>query len=34
MPAPDYASDGLTALTMYMMKIGEGGVINAPSVKR
>lgn len=34
MPGPDYASDGLTALTVYMAKMGEGGVINAPSVKR
>lgn len=34
MPAPDYASDGLTALTMYMAKMGEGGEINVPSVKR
>ena len=34
MPAPDYASDGITALIMYMTKMGEGGVINAPSVKR
>jgi sulfur-oxidizing protein SoxA len=34
LPAPDYASEGLTALMVYMMKMGEGGVIEVPSVKR
>ncbi len=34
LPAPDYASDGLTALTVYMAKMGEGGVIEVPSIKR
>lgn len=34
MPAPDYASDGLTALTVYMMKMAEGGVVEVPSIKR
>jgi L-cysteine S-thiosulfotransferase len=34
MPAPDYASDGLTALTVYMVKQAEGGEINVPSIKR
>ncbi len=33
-PPPDYASDGLTALTLYMNKLAEGGVINVPSIKR
>ena len=34
MPAPDYASDGVTALTVYMVKMAEGGEINVPSIKR
>jgi sulfur-oxidizing protein SoxA len=34
MPAPAYASDGLTALTAYLAKQAEGGVINVPSIKR
>lgn len=34
MPAPDYASDGLTALTVYLNKNAEGGKINVPSIKR
>lgn len=34
MPAPDYASDGLTALTVYMVKKAEGGEIQVPSIKR
>lgn len=33
-PVPEYASDGLTAITMYLMANGEGGVINVPSIKR
>jgi L-cysteine S-thiosulfotransferase len=34
MPPPDYASEGLTALMMYMAKMGEGAEINVPSIKR
>jgi L-cysteine S-thiosulfotransferase len=34
MPVPDYASDGLTALTLYLTKNAEGGEINVPSIKR
>jgi sulfur-oxidizing protein SoxA len=34
MPAPDYASDGLTALTLYLMKSAKGGEIEVPSIKR
>lgn len=34
MPAPDYASDGLTALTVYMVRQAEGGEIQVPSIKR
>lgn len=34
MPAPDYASDGVTALTVYMVKKAEGGEIQVPSIKR
>ncbi len=34
MPAPDYASDGLTALTVFMVKQAEGGDIQVPSIKR
>jgi sulfur-oxidizing protein SoxA len=34
MPAPDYGSDGLTALTVYLNKTAEGGVIEVPSIKR
>jgi L-cysteine S-thiosulfotransferase len=34
MPAPDYASDGVTALTVYMVKQAEGGEITVPSIKR
>jgi L-cysteine S-thiosulfotransferase len=34
MPAPEYASDGLTALTLYLMKNAEGGEIAVPSIKR
>lgn len=33
-PAPDYGSDGLTALTVYMVKKAEGGEIQVPSIKR
>ncbi|MBC7637775.1 MAG: sulfur oxidation c-type cytochrome SoxA, partial [Acetobacteraceae bacterium] len=34
MPAPDYASEGLTALTMYLAKLGDGATMNVPSIKR
>jgi L-cysteine S-thiosulfotransferase len=34
MPAPDYASDGITALTLYLTKNAEGGDILVPSIKR
>ncbi len=34
MPAPDYASDGLTALTVYMVRQAAGGDIQVPSIKR
>jgi sulfur-oxidizing protein SoxA len=34
MPAPDYASDGLTALTVFMMQQAQGGEITVPSIKR
>lgn len=33
-PAPEYASDGVTALTSYLVKMAEGGEINVPSIKR
>lgn len=34
MPIPDYASEGLTALTVYLAKMGDGAEINVPSIKR
>lgn len=34
MPAPDYASQGVTALTVYLAKNAEGGKIEVPSIKR
>lgn len=34
MPVPDYASDGITALTVYLTKKAEGGDILVPSIKR
>jgi sulfur-oxidizing protein SoxA len=34
MPVPEYASDGLTALTVYLIKQAAGGEINVPSIKR
>jgi sulfur-oxidizing protein SoxA len=34
MPAPDYGSDGVTALTVYMNTMAEGGEIEVPSIKR
>jgi sulfur-oxidizing protein SoxA len=33
-PEPVYLSDGLTALTVYLMKNAEGGEIQVPSIKR
>lgn len=33
-PVPDYGSDGLTALTVYMVRMAEGGDINVPAIKR
>jgi L-cysteine S-thiosulfotransferase len=34
MPPPDYASDGITALTVYLTKHAEGGELLVPSIKR
>lgn len=34
MPAPDYASDGLTALTMYLNTQAAGAELTVPSIKR
>ncbi len=33
-PAPDYLSDGLTALTVYLNKNAEGAEMQVPSIKR
>jgi L-cysteine S-thiosulfotransferase len=33
-PVPEYGSDGITALTVYMAKMAEGGEITVPSIKR
>lgn len=33
-PEPVYLADGLTALTVYLVKSAEGGEINVPSIKR
>lgn len=33
-PAPDYASEGVTALTMFLNTQAAGGDINVPSIKR
>lgn len=33
-PRPDYASDGLTALTVYLNKNADGAVIQVPAIKR
>lgn len=33
-PVPEYASDSLTALTVYLNKQAAGGEINVPSIKR
>jgi L-cysteine S-thiosulfotransferase len=34
MPPPEYLSDGVTALTVYLVKMAEGGEIKVPSIKR
>lgn len=34
MPVPDYASDGLTDLAMYLAKMGDGATLNVPYIKR
>ncbi|MGE0627482.1 MAG: sulfur oxidation c-type cytochrome SoxA [Hyphomicrobiaceae bacterium] len=34
MPRVEFASDGVTALTVYLNKQAEGGEINVPSIKR
>lgn len=34
MPPPDYGSEGLTALMIYLAKQADGGSINVPSIKR
>ncbi len=34
MPIPEYASDGVTALSMYLTKSAAGAEINVPSIKR
>ena len=34
MPAPDYLSEGITALTVFLAHNGEGATINAPFIKR
>ncbi|MBC3917887.1 sulfur oxidation c-type cytochrome SoxA [Undibacterium sp. CY18W] len=33
-PVPDYASDTITALTMFLAKFADGAVMNAPALKR
>lgn len=33
-PVPEFGSDGITALTVYMAKMAEGGEIQVPSIKR
>jgi L-cysteine S-thiosulfotransferase len=33
-PIPEYASDGITALTVFLQKQAAGGEINVPSIKR
>lgn len=33
-PEPEYASDAITALTMYLAKNANGGIYNAPAIKR
>jgi sulfur-oxidizing protein SoxA len=33
-PVPEYGSDGITALSVYMAKMAQGGEITVPSIKR
>ncbi|MDF3814376.1 MULTISPECIES: sulfur oxidation c-type cytochrome SoxA [Rhodopseudomonas] len=33
-PMPEYGSDGITALTVYLNKMAQGGEITVPSIKR
>jgi sulfur-oxidizing protein SoxA len=33
-PVPEYGSDGITALTVYLNKMAQGGEIAVPSIKR
>ena len=33
-PVPEYGSDGITALTMYLTKLAAGGELTVPSIKR
>lgn len=33
-PVPDYGSDAITALTMFLAKSAEGGLFDAPALKR
>ena len=33
-PVPAYGSEGITALSLYMATMAEGGAINVPSIKR
>jgi L-cysteine S-thiosulfotransferase len=33
-PEPEYASDAITALTLYLARNANGGVYNGPAVKR
>jgi L-cysteine S-thiosulfotransferase len=34
MPPPEYGSDGITALTVYLVKMADGAEIAVPSIKR
>ena len=34
MPPPEYLSDGITALTLYLTKQADGGELTVPSIKR
>lgn len=34
MPVPEYLSDGITALTLYLTAQAAGGTLNVPSIKR
>lgn len=33
-PVPEYGSDAITALTVYLQQQAEGGELNVPSIKR